>query len=645
MGRQLLITGIVILSTCCFAVAMQLSDPLIVNQDPSVSAMNADLIEEADAVIRYDKRRFEIRGPGDGRLYVNKMITILNADGLYHSSITIPYNNFVNVRNLSAEIFNADGDRIRRVRSRDFEDESMVSNISLAEDSRKKTAELIHNQYPYTIKIEYRLDLTGFIQPPYWIPIPTERTALQYAEMEVDVPAEMNLDYRMYNIPASNHRIQPGETGTRYFWILQEIPAIEREIMGPPWFELLPALVMRPEEFSMDKHRGSMNSWASMASWFGTLWQGRDELPEDVKNQVDTLKDEYGLSRSLIEAIYRNVQQSTRYVSIQLGIGGFQTEKALITAQNRYGDCKALSNYMLGMLRYAGFDAYAALIRNGSYIFPFDPDFVHDPFNHVVIMIPFEDEEIWIEATSSVFPAGYIGSSNANRYALIFREFGGELVRTPPLSNEDNFQYRSAVIELLADGKAVANVQTRYGGSQHEHIRYLSAQRDGVRIRAIREMIPFNLYTLSSEAIEVDSLKPEAIFNLEMEIESFASRIGSRLIFQPNLMERAGSNLPSNDDRKQPVYIRSAYHDIDEITINLPDTHKVEALPAPVHFEFEYGYYSSSVEYSDDEKSLLYKRELFMRPGILPPEEYNTYRSFVNERVRNDNNQVVLVAK
>jgi hypothetical protein len=645
MARVLFFTGILIVSTCFVAVAKETSIPLMDKPDPSVSALNADLIKGADAVIRYDKRRFEIRGPGSGRLHVSRMITILNADGLYHSSVTIPYNNFITVRNLSAEIFNAGGDRIRRVRSREFEDESMVSSISLAEDSRKKTAELVHNQYPYTIKIEYRLDLSGFIQPPYWIPIPSERTALQYAEMEVDVPADMNLDFRMYNIPDSSHWFQTSETGTRYIWNLQQVPAIEREILGPPWFELLPALVKRPEEFSMDRHRGSLNTWASMASWFGTLWQGRDELPADVKEQVDRMKGEYGHTRSLIDAIYRHVQQNTRYVSIQLGIGGFQTEKAVMTAQNRYGDCKALSNYMLGMLRYAGFDAYAALIRNGSHLFPFDPDFVHDPFNHVVIMIPFEGEEIWIEATSSIFPAGYIGSSNTNRYALIFRETGGELVRTPALSNEDNFQYRSAEIELSADGKAVANVKTHYGGSQHENIRYLSAQRDGVRSRAIREMIPFNLYTLSKESIEADSLRPEAIFNLELEIESFASRIGSRLMFQPNLMERSGSNLPSNDDRKQPVYIRSAYHDTDEITINLPDTHEVEALPEPIHLEFEYGYYSSSVELNDDGKSLLYKRVLFMRPGILPPEEYNSYRTFLNERVRYDNSQVVLVAK
>jgi hypothetical protein len=613
-------------------------------QDPSVNSLITELTEDADAVVRYDQQKFEINGPGKGRIQVYQMITILNKDGLIHANIEIPYNSFSKIRNLNGAIYDAEGERVRRLRSRDFDDESMVSSYSIAEDSRKKTANLVHHQYPFTIELDYSLDLSGFIQPPAWIPIPAERTGLQFASLEIQVAPGMELDYRVFNISDENFEKSYMDGKASYKWILQQIPAVEREIMGPPWTELFPALVFRTSEFSMDGYSGSLNSWEDFAQWIGNLWQGRDELPDDVKERVNELKKEMGMSKGLIHALYREVQKNTRYVSVQLGIGGFQTEFASVTARNKYGDCKALSNYLMGMLRHAGFEAYPALIRNGSFLFPFDPEFVHDPFNHVVIVVPFEGENIWVEATSSLYPAGYLGSSNMNRKALVFKGDSGELIDTPRSEYTDNFQIRNAEVDLDDDGDAFVRVDTRYGGSQHERIRYIAAQRDGNRVNAIRDMVPFNLFNILNEEILADSLNPEATAKLEFDISSFSNKLGSRLMFNPNLMERSGSYLPAIENREQHVFIRNAYHDVDEIVYTIPDTYKIEAVPAPVDLEFEYGKYSSSVTMDEVQGKLIYKREIFYKPGVLSPEEYGLIRDFVNESVRSDNNQVVLVA-
>ena len=43
--------------------------------------------------------------------------------------------------------------------------------------------------------------------------------------------------------------------------------------------------------------------------------------------------------------VYKYMQEKTRYISVQVGIGGFKPMLAKDVDRLGYGDCKALSNY------------------------------------------------------------------------------------------------------------------------------------------------------------------------------------------------------------------------------------------------------------------------------------------------------------
>lgn len=110
--------------------------------------------------------------------------------------------------------------------------------------------------------------------------------------------------------------------------------------------------------------------------------------------------------------IYQYMQDKTRYISVQLGIGGFMPTKAEEVDRVGYGDCKALTNYTHALLNAVGVTSYHAIIYNDTQKVSFDPEFSSVQGNHMILYLPLTDEEIWLECTSQKYPFGYIGLGN-----------------------------------------------------------------------------------------------------------------------------------------------------------------------------------------------------------------------------------------
>lgn len=599
------------------------------------------LLINADAVVRDEERRFELQRRGRARLHVREAITILNADGRDYGEFAIYYNSFSNVRNIRAELLDAHGNRIRRLGRRDVRDESAISSISLMEDGRIKRFEMYHDTYPYTIVVEYEVDYSGYVDFPGWYPL-RHRASIQRSRYTAVVPSTEEVKYYLANSDIEPEISEEGNM-TSYTWELKNHGVPRAEIRGLNWREVAISLHINTSFITAGRSDEPYNSWRDLGEWLRKLWDGRARLPRSEAEKVRELIADTDDDHEKIRRIYRHLQETTRYVSVQLGIGGWQTETAQRTCETRYGDCKALTNLLMGMLREAGFRAYPAFINNGTTVPEFVTEIPNNRFNHVILFVPMEQDTLWIESTSSDYPAGYIGLGNHDRPVLIVGNDGGYLHRTPRYGYMRNTQIRDAVVTLGQDGNASATITTTYTGGQHEYYRYMGnnlSRRD--QDTNIRNQISIGRFDIIDFSIESHAKSDTATLHLDLSLPNYASRAGNRLIFQPNLLEQHTRQLPEIERRTHPIRYTYSYYDYDRITYELPEGFRVDTLPETFEFAFTYGNYKAWVEQLEGNR-LKYHRQIEIRNERIPPEYYDEYRAFMNSIVLADQFSLMLV--
>jgi hypothetical protein len=206
-----------------------------------------------------------------------------------------------------------------------------------------------------------------------------------------------------------------------------------------------------------------------MGEWINQLNAGRDALSVNTINKIkDLVKDEQddlGKARK----IYEYLQNNTRYVSIQLGIGGLQPFEASKVEKNGYGDCKALTNYTKSMLKAVGIESYYTLVNAGQNASAIVTDFPSLQFNHAFLCLPINQDTVWLECTDQQIPFGYLGYFTNDRHVLVINEKGGNLVKTPATTPFQNVQSSKITVNLHSNGNATADIFTTYKGEQYNN--------------------------------------------------------------------------------------------------------------------------------------------------------------------------------
>jgi len=612
-------------------------------QNYNSESIPASLKNRANAVIRDCKTVVDMRSPTNVLINISKAVTVMNKGGDIHGQLVLFYDKNISIKSVKGVIYDEFGKQTGKFSLGNLKDESAVNDFSLFEDSRVKYYIPQINTYPYTIVYQYEIRNKQNLIIPQWRPVPGFDVAVEKSSYQfVSNPKD---EVRVY---ATNYKGDPeeieNENQKSLAWKVEGVNAIKHEVYSPDQESYFTAIKVAPKNFSYYNFKGNYTDWEGLGklSYDYLLKDRRTLLPETIMHIKDLVKNEPN-DRAKAKKIYEYFQRKTRYISVQIGIGGFQPIKASEVDRLGYGDCKGLVNYMQSLLEAVGIESYYCVVEAGEEKTSLIPSFASmEQGNHIILCLPLNGDTTWLECTSQDAPFGYLGSFTDDRWVLACTKDGGKLLKTPKFEALASTQLRTAKLALAKDGTIDGTVTTIFNGSQFDNHFSLIHKSAVEREKQLKRIYDIN--NIEFKNIELNANKDIPAFNekLGINVSNYAAVNNDKIFLTPNLFNIERS-VPSVRNRSQSLDLKRGYLDVDSISFTLDESIIPIILPKSVSLETKFGSYQLELKLFD--KKLIYYRKLLMKDGLFSASDYEDYENFVNEVASNDRLRLALSLK
>ncbi|MEM6719707.1 MAG: DUF3857 domain-containing transglutaminase family protein [Bacteroidota bacterium] len=603
-----------------------------------------ELTKNANAVVRLDETVVNVEAINTMEVSERRIVTVLNEKGMSMIGAVAFYDNTTRVKNMEAKVYDKFGKQIKKIRQKDFQDVSAVDGGTMYSDSRVKYLEYTPIDYPFTVEFTCKILMKTTSNLPRFAPI-TYFTSVQKSSYKITYPSSLALYKKELNL--EEFGVMKDEKQGSLTYSIENVAGIKPESYSPSDAKIEPQVYLALSKFTYEGVVGEVKNWEEAGKWIHqNLLKGRATVDPETKATIEKLVEGITSDREKARLIYEYMQGKTRYISVQVGIGGYQPIAADEVDRVGYGDCKGLSNYMMALLAIAGIESYYTVVQSGREIVNFYEDFATlGQGNHIILNIPNNGDDIWLECTSQKAPFGHIGDFTDDRNVLVVTPDGGQLKHTKKYTTEENLQETTGAYLLDNGGNIKADVTIKTKGIQYDNRYYLEDLSDVDKDKRYKKYFQ-EVNNVNIDNIELNNDKKAIAFTekVAFNADAYGVSTGDRMLFAPNAFNRLTSIPDRYRNRKFPLEIQRGYYDTDVYEIKLPSDYKIEAIPSDVNYETKFGSYSFAITLKDDQ-TLEYKRAIKINDGVYPKEEYNNYRKFIKKIVRYDGSKIVLVKK
>jgi hypothetical protein len=609
------------------------TENVLENKSLDVSNIPLELLVDAHAVVRYEHKICNILSKKRLQVVVEKAVTVLSEKGIPSGEISIYYNGEADeISDLKIEILDSKGNRVTKIKKKEINDVSQYDGFSIANDARRKSYRYVSNSFPYTVLVSYKRGSDNTLFIPSWYPLWESNVSIEESTYKINsnVP-QLKIRKKPYNIEQYGIKID----AQKNFFEAKLIKAIKLEPNTPPPNKYLPIVRVSPSSFHYFGFDGSYSDWESYGKWmYDNMLTGRGELPPELIAEIEQKLNPDLSSEEKARIIYDHVTNSTRYVSVQLGIGGFMPFKCADVYSLKYGDCKALSYYTQNLMQHFGVEAiYTEIKSDHDYNYDYDTELPGiGQGNHIILCLPNEGDTIWLECTSKNIPFGYTHAGINNRKALLIKPEGGEIITTSSYTSAENLSIRNIILQLDENEGLLIDFKNEHRNLKHQSLRHLLGVQKTKRDKYIKEYYYDQLASLDIESYQVkmDEKSVTLYENGTFVTTNHIEKAGSYKMIPLNVFT---FNIPDKlkADRSFPIYVKDYKSDSIHITMEIPaDMAYVSGKTPTIIFENEYGKMDSNLIYNEDEKSVNVEIYFQHNAGTFLPESVDSYNEFVH---------------
>ena len=628
-----------------FSYLFILSSLFCYSQNSEYSSLNIpdSLKQNANAVIRLRKLDITISSQKLMTIKSIQVTTVLNELGLRSLDLAESYDKNRKINKIEATAYDAFGKELKTYKRKDFRDTSVADGFSVFNDNRAIYLDYTPITYPFTFVFETEIvtSNTAFISP--WSPMDGYLVSTQNTSISITFKSELILKKKEVNF-SSLYPLQKKETLSSISYSAKNLVAKKREELCPSFVDTFPIVHFALENFELENVAGKASNWSDFGKWYyNSLLADTEEIPEETQLKIKKLVGNEKNPIEIAKIIYKYVQDKTRYVSIQVGIGGWKPMLAKDVDKLGYGDCKALTNYTRCLLKTVGVPSYYTVVyADSDETKDLQSDFASIDGNHIILALPSEKDLIWLECTSQIKPFGFQGNFTDDRNVLLVKPEGGEIIKTKTFTEKDSFQSTVGGYQITENGDLIGKVKIVSNGLLYDRTYGKERMSKEDQIKNYKDEFS-NINNLTLKKINFNNNQNIIQFTEELELEAqgYAQNSGGKFLFAINAFDQSAYVPKKYKTREFPFEIERGYSTEEDIEITLPEGYIIEAKPNGTELETEFGYYKIEFNAISTNK-IQCKRKLIIKKGFYDKSKYESYRKFKETIAKTDNSKAVI---
>jgi hypothetical protein len=601
---KLLLLSMAVLCLISFCRAYAFDDWQPIN--PDELKMTADSAHQGDAIILYHE---ETADDMTRHRYVYKRLKVLTEKGKDWASVEIPYDaKYVGIADIRARTIAPDGTITP------FTGKAFNSTIVKAQGVKylAKTFTLPNVQVGSIIEWKYTEYWEDWVFAPHWVvqdDLFTKRAKFTFVPMfkqnhYIEDNRGQVLDrvyYSLIGLP-ENTAIKT-VANNRMELELKDIPAFEPEDFEPP----ADLLKMRVNfYYGTDKMGKPQEFWKNEGKYWNKevdKFAGHSAAVASVVGHVVGPTDTAGQKARKIYAHVQKIKNLTfteKEGALEELLNSESRAKRSLedVLKENEGYSNEIARLFWAMARAANLQAYIMRVADrDEYFFQQNIPNPSQLTSEIVIVVV-DGKEIFVDPGTPLCPFGHLAWEHTSTQGIRQTANGStELAATPEASYKDAISKRVGNIAISEDGSAKGSIGIGWAGEEalvHKlhGLKTDPAGRKKELEDELKDMLPAGatVQLVSAEGWEDSEKQLSATF--KVEIPSYASSVGKRMLVPANLFESRNRQPFGHGDRKQPVYFNFPYYLMDETTITFPASFHMENLPEVKPVRTDYSIYT-----------------------------------------------------